>query len=397
MVARPWQPVEHRSPSPSRGSDGHCWVTFGKNGDRYGVVTAAHVIAPEGAATGSKVSANITRAGTSGSLRERSVIMDAALIDMSDHPRPDLISAPHSKVPGYKPIRLCTGREPVDGLVLELFGFIGGEFTRNPDGEPELRALMAFNVAGQAGDSGCLVLDREFERGGTVAPYLMYMGVIQLADRQAGRGLFLDQVAYHWQVDFQFSIPPLGPAAASVRGKASGQRLRFPTKTACQRFGRPRNGSGQTLWFAGNTLRRLLTMASESSDDEPAARRRPARPLDFRPVGDALLIQLPHSRRRERRSWPARPDRTVDGQEHRGGQGQLAAGRRADATADSERGKPGRQLRTQRNRIQARLHRSRTVVFIAQAGIEATISATFKRREGSAGKPDDPGQARQPT
>lgn len=221
MVARPWQPVEHRSPSPSRGSDGHCWVTFGKNGDRYGVVTAAHVIAPEGAATGSKVSANITRAGTSGSLRERSVIMDAALIDMSDHPRPDLISAPHSKVPGYKPIRLCTGREPVDGLVLELFGFIGGEFTRNPDGEPELRALMAFNVAGQAGDSGCLVLDREFERGGTVAPYLMYMGVIQLADRQAGRGLFLDQVAYHWQVDFQFSIPPLGSAAASVRGKAS--------------------------------------------------------------------------------------------------------------------------------------------------------------------------------
>jgi hypothetical protein len=33
-----------------------------------------------------------------------------------------------------------------------------------------------------------------------------------------------------------------------------------------------------------------------------------------------------------------------------------------------------------------------TVVFIAQAGIQATISATFKRRESLAGKPDDTGQ-----
>jgi hypothetical protein len=37
---------------------------------------------------------------------------------------------------------------------------------------------------------------------------------------------------------------------------------------------------------------------------------------------------------------------------------------------------------------------SGTVVFIAQAGLEATISATFKRREDSASKPDDPGQGR---
>ena len=33
-----------------------------------------------------------------------------------------------------------------------------------------------------------------------------------------------------------------------------------------------------------------------------------------------------------------------------------------------------------------------TIVFIAQAGIEATISATFKRKEGSPGKPDSSGQ-----
>jgi hypothetical protein len=232
MVARPWQPVEHRSPSPPRGSDGHCWVTFGEDGERYGVVAAAHVIAPKSAATGSKVSADTSRTRTPGILRARSAIMDAALIDMSDDPRPGFIPAPHSTVPGYKPIRLCASREPVDGFVLELFGFIRGEFTRNPDGEPELRALMALNVAGQEGDSGCLVLDREFERDGTVAPYLMYLGVIQLADRRAGRGLFLDQVAYHWHVDFQFRLPPLRSPAYPASGKASRSTAAVPRKDA---------------------------------------------------------------------------------------------------------------------------------------------------------------------
>ena len=97
---------------------------------------------------------------------------------------------------GFKPIRLCASRGPVNGSVIELLGFIGGDFTKDPGGKPELRALMGLDVSGHKGDSGCLVLDREFEDGGVVAPYLMYLGVIQLADRQAGRGLFLDQVAY---------------------------------------------------------------------------------------------------------------------------------------------------------------------------------------------------------
>jgi hypothetical protein len=239
IVARPWQPVEHGGPSPSRkdsrGRDGHCWVTFGKDGKGHGVVTAAHVIAPDNAATGSKVRADISRTPkTPGVLRAKSTIMDAALIDMSAYPRPDFTPAPHSKVPGYKPVRLCSGRGPVDGLVLELLGFIGGEFTRRPDGEPDLRAMMVFNVAGQPGDSGCLVLDLEFERGGTVAPYLMYHGVIQLADRQAGRGVFLDQVAYHWQVDFQFTLPPPlsadDSATASAGGSATGKASRPTTQ-----------------------------------------------------------------------------------------------------------------------------------------------------------------------
>lgn len=239
VFARPWQPVEHRhrkSSRPnvdSRVSDGHCWVTFGDNAENYGVVTAAHVIVPEDAPKETRVHAAMSRTPTPGVLRARSAIMDAALIKM-EGAKPDFTPAPHSTVPGYKPIRLCAGRGPADGLVLELFGFIRGDFTKNPGGEPEMRALMALNVAGQAGDSGCLVLDREFERGGIVAPYLMYLGVIQLADRQAGRGLFLDQVAYHWQVEFQFRLPPLtsadadgdadadADAGALARGQATG-------------------------------------------------------------------------------------------------------------------------------------------------------------------------------
>ena len=146
--------------------------------------------------------------------------MDAALIDMSDGPRPDLVPAPHSRVVGFKPIRLCASRRPVNGSVVELLGFIGGDFTKDPGGEPELRALMGLNVSGHKGDSGCLVLDREFEDGGVVAPYLMYLGVIQLADRQAGRGLFLDQVAYQWRVNFQFNLPPAPPAVDPVAEKA---------------------------------------------------------------------------------------------------------------------------------------------------------------------------------
>ena len=78
---------------------------------------------------------------------------------------------------------------------------------------------MGLNVSGHKGDSGCLVHDREFEDGGVVAPYLMYLGVIQLADRQAGRGLFLDQVACQWRVNFQFNLPS---ACLSFMGSRSG-------------------------------------------------------------------------------------------------------------------------------------------------------------------------------
>jgi hypothetical protein len=151
VVARPWQPVPHHGPSPAapkqdpRGSDGHCWVTFGEEGERYGVVTADHVLVPENAPIGSKVRAETSRTETAGTVRKRSAIMDAALMEMNDDPRPDLAPAPHSRVVGFKPIRLCASRGPVNGSVIELLGFIGGDFTKRPGGEPELRALMVLN------------------------------------------------------------------------------------------------------------------------------------------------------------------------------------------------------------------------------------------------------------
>lgn len=174
--------------------------------------------------------------------------MDAALIDLSDDPRPDLIHAPHSRVPGYKPVRLCTGREPRDGSVIELFGFIRGEFTKNPEGgEPEMRAIMALNIAGRKGDSGCLVLDREFEDRGTVAPYLMYLGFLQLADSRAGRGLFLDQVAYHWQVDFQFRVPPPPRSTALATGTAAGSFTPAPRSGGRSTVRIPAKDAGTTV------------------------------------------------------------------------------------------------------------------------------------------------------
>jgi hypothetical protein len=259
VIARPWQPVPHRSPPSTapkqypRGSDGHCWVTFGEEGERYGVVTADHVLIPENAPIDSKARAETSRTRTAGTVRKRSAIMDAALVEMNDDPRPDLAPAPHSRVVGFKPIRLCASRGPVNGSVIELLGFIGGDFTKNPGGEPELRALMGLNVSGHKGDSGCLVLDREFEDSGVVAPYLMYLGVIQLADRQAGRGLFLDQVACQWRVNFQFNVPPAPPAAglasgnavnpwAPVRGKAASARQRDAGQDAEPAVARQREG-----------------------------------------------------------------------------------------------------------------------------------------------------------
>ena len=248
VVARPWQPVPHRGPSPAapkqdpRGSDGHCWVTFGEEGERYGVVSADHVLVPENAPIASKVRAETSRTETAGTVRERSAIMDAALIEMNDDPRPDLAPAPHSRVVGFKPIRLCASRGPVNGSVIELLGFIGGDFTKDPGGEPELRALMGLNVSGHKGDSGCLVLDREFEDGGVVAPYLMYLGVIQLADRQAGRGLFLDQVACQWRVNFQFNLPPASVLWAPVRGPTASRRRRVRGHDAKPAVTRQREG-----------------------------------------------------------------------------------------------------------------------------------------------------------
>ena len=205
-------------------------------------MTADHVLVPEDAPIGSKVRTETSRTETAGTVRERSAIMDAALIEMNDDPRPDLAPAPHSRVVGFKPIRLCASRGPVNGSVIELLGFIGGDFTKRPGGEPELRAIMGLNVSGHKGDSGCLVLDREFEDGGVVVPYLMYLGVIQLADRQAGRGLFLDQVAYQWEVNFQFNLPPASLLWAPVEGPAASRRRRVRSHDAEPAVARQREG-----------------------------------------------------------------------------------------------------------------------------------------------------------
>jgi hypothetical protein len=207
IVARPWLPVRH---SGTKAIDGHCWVTFGKEPARCGVVTARHVIQPGNFEVGAAVDIETSRSAIKGKLRQSSVIMDAALIEVNDADKPDLIPTPCTDIIGFKPVRMATGSHhdygPVEGRITGLPGlFNNGIYLRQPGNEPVMPAIMTFNIYGRHGDSGCLVLDIEGEEHGYTAPYLIYQGVINLGRGKEGYGLFLGQVVAQWSVTIHSS------------------------------------------------------------------------------------------------------------------------------------------------------------------------------------------------
>ncbi len=218
VVARPWLPTLHRGNSAHDGhlNDGHLWVTFGTDPVRYGIVTARHLVSPANAEPGSDVRAHSLRSTVSGILRQASTSMDAALIEITEETEvPKLNPAPHTKIVAYKPVRLCTGRHPgawpTDGEIKDTSGFYGGTiYFKDPGGEPINRALMIFDVHGEWGDCGCMVLDCEPEiHRRTAMPYVMYQGVIHLGSGTvAGLGILLDQIYYHWPFDTHCIVPP---------------------------------------------------------------------------------------------------------------------------------------------------------------------------------------------
>jgi hypothetical protein len=201
VIYRPWLPV-------GQGGDGHCWVTFGEDAERYGIVTAKSAITEQNSATKNHVTTRSLRTVVSGRIRKVNDIMESALIEVNEKPRPRLVPAPHKRDAEIGPVRLCAGPDQVDGDVIALSECSeGGFYARNPEDEPVAPAVVLLNVFGGKGDSGALVLkigDEQEERGG--APYLMYLGITQLGRAQEGYAILLEQISHHWKINTQFNL-----------------------------------------------------------------------------------------------------------------------------------------------------------------------------------------------
>jgi hypothetical protein len=224
VVARPWLPVEQGG---DVAGDGHCWVTFGEDPERYGVVTASRAIAEPSPMTGNDVSTRTSRTEISGTVREESGIMKAALIEINRMPRPRLVSAPHTRKAGFGPVRLCIGRDQFNGFVTGLTECSqGGFYAKNPQDKPSAAALVSFTVFSERhvfsgrGDSGSLVLDVKNEKkDGDVAPYLIYLGTNLLGPLQECYGVLLEQLSHHWQINTQFNEAEYNPINAILENE----------------------------------------------------------------------------------------------------------------------------------------------------------------------------------
>jgi hypothetical protein len=85
---------------------------------------------------------------------------------------------------------------------VEHEGFTGATIPSEPGKEPSNAVRLFFNNFGEPGDSGCLVLDLEFERQVGARPYLIYLGVQnhKLGGVQ-GYGLLIEQANKIWDLE----------------------------------------------------------------------------------------------------------------------------------------------------------------------------------------------------
>jgi hypothetical protein len=129
--------------------------------------------------------------------------MDAAVIAVDQNDWGKKVRVPHSTVVGYKPVRLITGHATVDADIVEHSGFTGGTIPGAPGQEPLNGAFMILNRGLESGDSGCLVVDREFERfNQQLPPYLIYLGVTNLKlGGVNGYGLLIEQASKIWNLE----------------------------------------------------------------------------------------------------------------------------------------------------------------------------------------------------
>jgi hypothetical protein len=201
VILRPWLPTEHSGYSEL---DGNCWVKFlDKEGIRRpGLLTARHALRPKRARLLGNVRVDASRRIPPGRLYSRSEKMDAAVIAIDERYWGDKEIRPHSRIVGYKPVRLIGSRETVDADIVEHSGLAGATIPGEPGQEPLNGAFMILNKWLDPGDSGCLVLDLEFAKYGQVLPYLIYLGEMNLKlGGLGGYGLLIEQASKVWDLE----------------------------------------------------------------------------------------------------------------------------------------------------------------------------------------------------
>jgi hypothetical protein len=207
VITRPWLPTQNGGPSRL---DGNCWVKFAdeKGEQKLGILTARHALKQGSAKRPSSVSFDVLRPKPpKGRVHRQSDKMDVALVAIDEDEWDGKVAAPHSRVVGFKPIRLITGHGTVDADIVEHQGFTFATIPSEPGKEPLNALYMFFNKSGEPGDSGCLVLDLEFAQAGP-RPYLIYLGKYRAQSREVGYGLLIEQANKVWGLECYINANP---------------------------------------------------------------------------------------------------------------------------------------------------------------------------------------------
>jgi hypothetical protein len=208
VMIRPWLPTQHAGP---RHLDGNCWVKFVDDSGvrQLGILTARHALIPGGTKSRAAVRFDVLRpTPPRGRVYRLSEKMDAALITIDKGQWDGKAAVQHSRVVGYKPIRLITGHGTVDADIVEHQGFAFASVPGEPGKEPLNAVHMFFNKSGEQGDSGCLVLDLEFAEHGGPRPYLMYLGKYGARSGGMGYGLLIEQANKVWGLECYMNADP---------------------------------------------------------------------------------------------------------------------------------------------------------------------------------------------
>ena len=206
IVIRPAVFVRMRTRSRLRGElslPGNIWLRIQHNKrTKLGYLTANHAI--ENAELGDTVRPDTHRSPPPGILVHRSNIMDCAVVRTNLDPGLEFKVIHPSAVIGYKPVRLVTGKYRIEAKVVEHTGHFNGVIEQSSGREePHLTALVAVNCELDFGDSGCMVLDCEFEQHEMPAvPYAMYRGAWQGISGRLGYCQLLEQPRQQWNLEF---------------------------------------------------------------------------------------------------------------------------------------------------------------------------------------------------